>query len=112
MLGKPCAMPLTSPEVELTVASAVLLLLHVPPPVTSVIVAVEDTHTLLAPPGVAGKPFTVTVILVLQPEGNVYIIVTVPAATPCTIPVAEPTVAVVISLLAHVPPPPSVRVVF
>ena len=64
-------MPVTTPVPGATLPSAGLLLVHVPPPVASVTVAVEPTHTLVAPPGMAGKELTVTITLVLQPEGNV-----------------------------------------
>ncbi len=40
----------------------------------------------------------------VQPVGNIYEIVVVPARTPETMPVAKPTVATVGSLLLHVPP--------
>lgn len=66
-------MPVTMP-VELTVATAGLLLLHVPPAVVSVSVMVVPTHTvdgpLIAPieivPGVTEK-----VMVRKQPVGNV-----------------------------------------
>ena len=34
-----------------------------------------------------------------------------PVAAPVTIPLAEPTVATTVLLLAHVPPPPSLKVI-
>ena len=43
--------------------------------------------------------------------GSVYVMVVVPAATPDTTPVDEPTVATLEVLLLHVPPPASVNVI-
>jgi len=56
-------------------------------------------------PGVGS---TVNVMVVKQPDGNVYVIVAVPGAgvadTPVTMPVPIPMLAIVGSLLVHVPP--------
>ena len=50
-------------------------------------------------------------VVVIHPVGSVYVIVAVPAFTPLTTPLEEPTVATDISLLLQVPPPPSLNVV-
>jgi hypothetical protein len=42
---------------------------------------------------------------VIQPVGNVYVTLVVPAATPETIPDADPIVATDVSADCHVPPP-------
>src|SRR5580704_16052956 len=68
-------------------------------------------HTLEGPDIADGNVFTVITAVVLHPVGSVYVIVVVPGATPVTIPVAEPTVAIAGLLLTHVPPPASVSVI-
>lgn len=59
------------PDVPI-VAVAVLLLLHVPPPVLLVSVVVVPTHRLTAPDGVmaAGVLLTVTMAVARHPPGN------------------------------------------
>jgi hypothetical protein len=53
----------------------------------------------------AGIAPTATLSVAIQPF-NVYEIVAEPAATPRTMPVAAPTVALAVEELAHVPEPP------
>ena len=84
MVVLPVVRPLTTPVLP-TVATAGLLLLHVPPVVVSVKFMVAPTHTLLGPPMAAGVGSTVMVaepsILFVQPvEVFVPIAVYVPAA--------------------------------
>ena len=109
MVDVPADTPVTRP-VPAIVAAVVLLLLHVPPMVASVSGVVEPTHTV-AVPVIAGGPevtFTVTVDIQLPP--NEYVMMEVPMATPFTMPVVRPTVALVVLLLVQVPPPtPSLR---
>ena len=62
----PADAPVTSPVALLTVATEVLLLLHVPPVVASVNVVVEPTHTADAPLIAAGSGLTVIVVVVKQ----------------------------------------------
>jgi hypothetical protein len=93
----------------LTVALAVLLLLHVPPLTLSVSVIVAPSHTLEDPDIVPATGSGLTVIMVVvaaapQPFVIVYEMVTVPALTPVTSP-AEFTEAMPVLLLLHVPPP-------
>jgi hypothetical protein len=66
----PADTPVTTPEPEPTVAIAVLLLLHVPPP-PSLSVVVAPTHTFVVPDMEDGNGFTVSLLVVLQPVGNV-----------------------------------------
>ena len=47
---------------------------------------------------------TVTVLVAVHPVATVYIIVAVPGSAPKTIPLVEPTVAMMVLLLVHVPP--------
>lgn len=104
MVTVPGTIPLTIPDVEFIVAVPASLLLHVPPGGLQVTVPVAPTHTADVPPIAPGLAFTVTVLVTLQPVGNVYDICDVPAVSPFTIPSAEPIVATVRLLLAHVPP--------
>jgi hypothetical protein len=97
----PALMPDTTP-VFVTVATAVLLLIHVPP-VVGVTVAELPTHTSFAPPK-TGLALTVKLLLAEQPVAvSVKVKVTVPAVKPATTPVFV-TVAIALSLLVHMPP--------
>ena len=60
MFGTPAATPVTTP-VEPIVARPVLLLLHVPPAVTSFNVVVAPAHNVIVPVIAAGKGLTVTI---------------------------------------------------
>lgn len=106
----PGLIPVTTPEF-VTVAILVLLLLHVPLDV-GVTVAVEPSHTLVAPPR-TGKASTVTLPVVAEHPvvEFVNVNVTVPDAIPVTIPPLV-TVAMLVLLLAQVPPVAGERVVF
>jgi len=104
MVTAPAVTPVTEPEDEPTVAIAMLLLLHVPPTVASSNVMLEPGHTWVGPVIAAGVALTVKGWLALQPVGMVYIILSVPALTPETTPVVEPTVANDVFVLLHVPP--------
>ncbi len=68
--------PVTEPVAELTVATAVLLLVHVPPGVASLSVIDENIHTLESMGAMicAGNGLTNTDVLVRQPVGSVYVI--------------------------------------
>jgi hypothetical protein len=79
--------------------------LHVPPPVASPSVVVAPTHRLIIPVTGAGIVSTISGLLMEQPVApRVYMIVTVPAATPVTTPVDTPTLPIAGALLIHVPP--------
>lgn len=65
----PAVTPVTTPVPEPTVALA-LLLLHVPPGVTSVNVIVAPSHKLPLPDIADGFAFTVTTALVVHPVPN------------------------------------------
>lgn len=80
-----------------------LPLVHVPPDVMSVSVTVEPAHTLVGPPIAAGCGLTVTIAVVAHVVGDEYDMVAVPAETPVTTPVEEPTVATPVLPLLHVP---------
>lgn len=93
ILVAPAPTGVTTPEVEFTVATAVLLLLHVPPlaPLLVKVVAGDPTHTGEVPLTVPAltRGFTVTdlVAVVVQPAAlvTVYFTVTVPAVIPVTV---------------------------
>ncbi len=104
IVAVPAEIPVTTPVVLPTVATPGALLVHVPPGVASVNVIVEPTHTADGPAITAGNAFTVITLVVEQPPPNEYVIVTIPGFTPVTIPVKDPTVAIVSELLLHVPP--------
>jgi hypothetical protein len=104
MIAVPAVTPVTTPVNEPTVATAVLLLLQLPPGEDEVRVVVSPTHTLAAPLIVPGPAFTVTTVVAKQPVEPVYVIVAVPTLTPQNIPVDTPTVATAVLLLLHVPP--------
>ena len=63
----PDATPVTTPVPDTTVASAVLLLVHAPPPVALVRVVVRPIHTFGVPLMDAGSGLTVTGVVVIQP---------------------------------------------
>ena len=67
----PAATPVTEPPAELTVAMAVLLLLHVPPVLVVVSVVLLALHRVLAPEILAGLVLTVNKAVVKQPVGRV-----------------------------------------
>ena len=101
IVAVPGDMPPTVPPV--TDATAVLLLLHTPPVLPSISVAVVPLHiAVVAGEMAAGPATTVTVLDTLQLP-TVYTIVAVPAATPCTVPSAA-TVATPVFALLHTPP--------
>lgn len=91
-------------------ATEEVLVVQVPPP-ASVSAVVDPTQTTAVPVIVEGKGLTVTTAVVVQPELKVYVIVEVPAATPETSPVPEPTVATVEVLVVQEPPPASLSAV-
>lgn len=90
-------------------ALLVLLLVHAPPGIVLLRVVVWVAHTVDGPVMAVGTGFTVTtnVVNVLpQPETDaVYVSVAVPTLTPVTTPDDEPTVAIPVLPLLHVPPP-------
>lgn len=102
---EPAVTPVTTPLLAPTVARVVLLLLHVPLPEASVKLIVLPVQTTAGPEMAAGVGLTVNVIDVKQPPGAIYVILAVPADIPVTMPEGEPTVAIAVALLTHVPVP-------
>jgi hypothetical protein len=80
------------------------LLDHVPPAGVDVCDIVDPTHNADAPVIVVGKALTVSTELIKHPDGTVYIIVDVPAATEVAIPVPASIVAVAVLELVQLPP--------
>jgi hypothetical protein len=106
----PGAIAVKRPVEEPMVAAAVLLLTQLPPAVASFKVVVVPEHKDVRPV-MGDNALTVMSMLAIQPvPGKVYVIFTVPAATPVTTPVEDPTVARPLPLV-QVPPPASVRVI-
>ena len=71
MVGLPAETPVTTPVDEPTVASAVLLLLQVPPVVASLNVEELPAQTRPAPVIAAGVGLTVSPVHAMQPVGRV-----------------------------------------
>jgi len=86
------------------IATSVLLLLHVPPLTPSLNVELNPAQILETPVIEAGDTIVVIVAVAALPHPVEYVIVAVPPTPPVTIPVAEPTVAIDVLLLLHVPP--------
>ena len=100
----PADTPVTTPVDELTVATAGVALLQVPPAVALLNVVVDPAHSVRVPVIAAGRGLTVTVAVRKHPVGSVYDITEVPDDTPVTTPVAGSTVATAGVALLHVPP--------
>ena len=99
--------PVTMPLVP-TDAVAGLLLLQVPPAVASLSDVVSPGHTLRFPRIAPGNGLTVTVVVIEHVVGNVNVIIEVLGTNtdiPVTTPDDEPTIAIPVALLVHVPLP-------
>jgi hypothetical protein len=67
----PALIPVSTPDVPLMVAIAALLLLHVPPGVTSLSVVVAPLHMDVIPVMLPGNGFTVTLCVIRHPAAVV-----------------------------------------
>lgn len=67
----PAAIPVTTPVLELTVATDVLPLLHVPPLVALLNVVVNPTQVLAMPVLAPGPVLTVTTVVLGHPDACV-----------------------------------------
>ena len=94
----------TQPVTLSIVATAPLLLLHVPPGVGSLRQLPKPIQIPSVPVIGPGLGFTVTVVNDIQPRGDDAMIVVVPFVLPVSIPVDEPMVATVVLLLLQVTP--------
>ena len=88
----------------LIVATSVLPLLHTPPATLLLSGTLWPVHTLDGPEIGPGIPYTVKVIVVLQPVLSVLMMVAVPAPMPVTNPVVASIYATPGSVLLHEPP--------
>ena len=111
MLIVPALIAVTFPDVALTVATALLEELQVPPGSPLLVkVAVVPEHKGEVPLTVPALAFGLTVnflkteVGLPQPEFTVYVILVVPAPVAVTTPDNEFTVATAVLLLLHVPP--------
>jgi hypothetical protein len=96
----PVATPVTTPELRLTVATAVLLLVHAPNPVPLSAI-VPPGQTFEGPLNV--DELTVAVVVLVQPFVNAYVIIDVPPVIPVTTPDADPTDAIEVLPLLQTP---------
>lgn len=103
MVAVPVPAPVTQP-VELTEAIALLLELHEPPGVASVRQFVSPRQMLMLPEIAAGNGSTVTTTEMVQPSGDVAVMMEVPPPIPVTTPVPGSIVATPVLLLLHVTP--------
>jgi hypothetical protein len=99
------------PEARPTVAIAVLLLAHEPPPNEFDNTVVPPLAQALGVPVIAGGvTFTTKGVAAIQVDGKVYVMAAVPPETPVTTPVEEIEATVGLEL-DHVPAPASIRLV-
>jgi hypothetical protein len=101
MFVVPPATPLRTPVLNPIVATAVLLLVQVPPLTPSLIVSVPPAHSV-TPLSAVGCAATVTAFVAIQPSVNEYVTLAMPAEVPVKLP--EPSIVAFTSTL-HVPPP-------
>jgi hypothetical protein len=104
MTDVPGATPVTAPVFTSTVATEVLLLVHVPPGVPSLSGETELRQTFELPAMAVGNAFTMMFLLAMQPVGNVYMILATPVEAAVTTPVLTTMVAMEVLLQLHVPP--------
>ena len=102
-MAVPADIPVTNPQGAQTFATVVSELVHMPPGMTSVKIILLPTPTFVPPVIAAGVAFTVTTVVTALPY-TIYVITEVPAASPLTVPVDEPTIATAVLLLLQVPP--------
>src|SRR5687767_3781003 len=102
MVAVPAAMPVTMPAASM-VATDAFELDHTASTEVALSALVKPWHMLAVPPMADGVALTVTTkVLVVAP--STLVMTTVPAATPVTMPEAEPTVATAGLPLLHMPP--------
>src|SRR5438309_2290476 len=105
MVDVPADTPVITPVVLPVVATAVLLLLQMPPDDELLNVVVTPEHTVTVPVMPEGFVFAASVLVAtLHPLPRSYVIVVVPVVTPDTMPVVLPIVATAVLLLLHIPP--------
>lgn len=104
MVDVPAATALRLPVIASTVATAVLLLLQVPPGKVFDNIVAPPLHSTVVPVMGAGNGFTVMGVITKQPTGVEYLIFVTPAETPVATPVTGSIVAIGVLKLLQVPP--------
>jgi len=104
IVAVPADAPVITPVEAPTVATPILLLLHVDVPEMSDSVDVPPTQTTIVPVIGAGVGLTVTFVVAWQPVGSVYVIAAVPEIAPLAMPDEAPIAATEGVPLLHVPP--------
>ena len=101
----PVTTPVSTPVVDVIVATAVLPLVHVPPEGEHVSETLLAGHSVVGPVIVLGRGLTVNVRVRKHPVlASLYVTVVVPVVTVLTIPAAALIVATPVLLLLQVPP--------
>lgn len=103
MVALPGAIPVTVPFDTSTVATLLLLLLHVPPATELLNDKFCPAHTDELPVIDAGVPVTFTLAVAFVPQPVVYVIMATPLRTLVTTPVTESIDATEVLLLRHEP---------
>ena len=111
MVALPAPTAVITPEVGLTVATKLLLLVQVPPAVPLLVKVVSEPAQMVAAPLIV--PALASALMVMLAEAaelpqvllTVYVMVALPTPTPVTTPVTGSTVAAAVLLLVQVPPP-------
>jgi hypothetical protein len=105
MVEVPGDTPVATPELTPTVATAVTLLVQMPPVGVDDRLDVVPTQKVNVPVIGVGSGLTVTTLVIAHnaPGPKEYVIVAVPAILPVTTPEEEPIIALLL-LDAHVPP--------
>ena len=97
-------MPLTEPVEASIEIIADDVVLQVPPVVAFDRFVFSPAQTPVVPVMAPGNGSIITVAVVRQPVGSVYVIVALPAEAPVIVPVPEPIVAISEALLVQDPP--------
>jgi hypothetical protein len=100
----PTELPVTTPLAEPTLATAGILLIHVPDDGDALNVLAEPVQIVSKPLIAPGDELTLTVVATKQPPAIVYVMPAAPLPTPSTTPDVEPTWAIAELLLVQVPP--------
>ncbi len=103
ILQVPPVIPVTTPDIESTIATEVFPEDQFPAEGAAESV-VDVPSQMLSEPVNTDEEFTVTIVVVKHPVASVYVIADVPIVAPVTMPLAEPTVATAVSDDVQVPP--------
>jgi hypothetical protein len=105
IVAVPSVPDVTNPDTVPTLATAALLLLHVPlgDPLSLSVVVIPPEHNGIFPTIATGVALTVKVTVAAVPQPSAYVIVAVPSTPVVTNPDTGPTLATEALLLLHVP---------